>query len=523
MAQSTIKRTVVWHPFGGWIEPLEGNLGNAALEGDPKRSQYTTSTAISLFRLGRFGHIAPGPGFVAVTDTNSRINQLPLNGVVTSNGKSIVVLKNARIVRTTNDGTSVDTSGTEYADIASPTTSNNADIITIKDLAATPIEYVLWSWEDSTDGDIALVQPDLTTSLDTDWFSTVPSGGGALRKNVPLKMCQGIDGDIYITNGPEIAKISVGTGAISAATADTNFLTLGSDWTAMGICTYGNYIVAIASQNINSGGFTGITRRLCRAFFYDVTDSGTNFSFSYDIQDNFADGIFSDGKELYAVTSGRNNATTLQKFNGAGFDPVFCFGTLFTQSVPIQGNADFQQRSFLFGAGQSLYRYFEKGMHHETLPSTSTFSTSTIGMVRNLYQNQLFIGAANVSSSYKILYSSISLYYTPADFRTALYDMGFKGTITRIRAYFSQFGSGASVTFSLFNNYDTISIGGANDKLNRTVTYATHGAIAEIDINDIAIPDISAWYMNVRFNHNAMTDTAAIIRKIEVDWEPSTI
>src|SRR6185437_6495038 len=98
----------------------------------------------SLFRLERLGHIAPGHVLTAVTDSGSRINQLPLNADMASNSKPFAVLKNSRLVRLSNTGTATeanyDPSMTgSHAAHTGPTASNNPDVIIIKDLASTPV------------------------------------------------------------------------------------------------------------------------------------------------------------------------------------------------------------------------------------------------------------------------------------------------------------------------------------------------------------------------------------------------
>ncbi len=73
--------------------------------------------------------------------------------------------------------------------------------------------------------------------------------------------------------------------------------------------------------------------------------------------------------------------------------------------------------------------------------------------------------------------------------------------------------------------YDTIGLGAGNDKLRKTITYAANSAqMAKTGLVfqfDHKIPNISSFYMNIRFNHASISNTAAIIERIEVDWTPN--
>jgi hypothetical protein len=77
------------------------------------------------------------------------------------------------------------------------------------------------------------------------------------------------------------------------------------------------------------------------------------------------------------------------------------------------------------------------------------------------------------------------------------------------------------VLLSLFKNYSTISLGGGADLFNQTVTNATHGAISSRSFPVRNATDVDCFLLNVRFNHVSHTNTAAIIRKIDVHYQPT--
>lgn len=532
-------------PFGGWISTptgtgttslaasMEGNLGSMGGPGQ----QYGQSTAISLFRLEKMGHISPGDVFGVISD--SKITNLALNAAVDSGSNAWYILKNGRVLvgTATSITSNYDPTLNGTHNTHTIATTRNPDILLMKDLASTPVEWVIWSYEDNTDADVAIMKVD-GTSEDDDWFSS-RSGSAVLKKGVPLKLALGADSNLYVTNGSEVKQVVI-TGGLASATLGLT-LSLGPGWIASGIAVYKNYIAILAYTAVT--GFTGITRGLCRVFMWDgINDS---FQFAYDIQDNYANGIFFDGNKLTVLTNGRNNSSKLWEFNGSNFEKKFESTLIGTSSNPIQGSLESYQDGLLIaGNTKHVYNFLSGGFHDRAIATDGTNEATDIGFVKNLYQGQLYMGVAISGPAYKIYYQdSFSRYYTPADFRTQLFTravsgrrtvpLGYKNTITRIRIFFSQFGTGASVLLSLFNNYDTFGVGGSNDKLNLTIdtdtgtaNSARHLAIPagtnEVDITDHAITDISAFYMNIRFNHASVTNTAAIIRAIEVYVEPST-
>jgi hypothetical protein len=125
---------------GGWITDFTQSNG-AALESVRNQlgieNQYSQSQYMSTFRVGYYGHLSPGEGFTALTDSSARVTQLPLNGVTDSSGNMFAILKNGRIVKFSTTAVN----STTY-DPASATTTENGDIIILKDAASTPVEYL---------------------------------------------------------------------------------------------------------------------------------------------------------------------------------------------------------------------------------------------------------------------------------------------------------------------------------------------------------------------------------------------
>jgi hypothetical protein len=180
---------------------------------------------------------------------------------------------------------------------------------------------------------------------------------------------------------------------------------------------------------------------------------------------------------------------------------------------------DNYQEAIHYGANGSggLYVLENGAFHYRTLVTDGTNQASDIGFVKNLSTNSLYCGI-KTGSSYKIFKIDHSKYYVGAEFRSGLIALPYKGRITETRIYPSQFGTGASLTLSVFRNYTTASVGGAADLMNKTLTNATLGAITEKKIPKL-MELISSFYFILTFNHALVSNTAAIVRRVEFDWE----
>ena len=546
MPKPNYQTITISKPFGGWISTPSGTTsgGSAGAGGAPATldasiegadNQYAHSSAISFFRLEFFGHMAPGETFSAITDSGSKINELPLNGDADSNGSGFIVLRSGKMVSIddlagtplTGDATVITNAGVHAVGTHTIQSTRNPDLIVIKDNAIpTPNEYIVWSWEDSSDGDVAICKATaagLLTNGIHNWFSSLAGASETVWPNVPLKLTQGPDGNIYFTNRNAIASATMAAGvALTSATANSNALNLGSGWIASGITNFKNYVVACGYRGTTASG--GGSRGAVKVWFWDGFSPEPNFI--YDVADNVANGVFFDDENLWLITSGRDNSVKIWQFTGIGFKVVFQTGLIgFGGTTPLQGNLENYQDGLCFvGLDRRLYQWYKGGLHQRTTVNkdgTIISGDQTVGMLKNLAQNKLFVGVNTSGSTYEVLYQDqFSEYVVNADFRTKLYVLPYRSKIRRIKLYFSQFGAGASVRVSLFSDYDVLSLGGGTDLLDYTITQAQFGNLKyhEIPVNK---SNINSFYLNIRFNHASVTDVAAIIRKIEIDWEPS--
>ena len=506
MRQPRQDTIVIKAPFGGW-GPDFSQSNSASIE--VGKNQYARSTGISFFRPGFLGHIAPGESYTAITDSGTRINALPLNGDVASNGKAFVALRNCRLVRI--DLTSVATDANYTPSPAAPNhathaiaTSDNQDVIVLK---VSGTERVFESWEDDVDADIMRINPD-GTGQDDDWFSTL-SGSGVLTKGVPHIMIQGtIDNDLFILNGQYVAKAD-----LSAGSANRQKLNLGEGWIGTSIERAGNYI-AITGYRATTYT-TSFALSKCRTWLWDGNSENPNFA--YDIEDNYVGRILPD---LSVITQGQNNTTKFQRFTGDIRQPYEVkFESAQIGSAPRHGSVGMFQGMPHWGrpSADSLFCMDGNAFHHRSVLTDGNGNATDVGMVKNLTSNSLYVGA-NVSGTFKIFRINYSGYNQAVDFVTGLYKTPYKSNITGFTFFPSQFGTGASLTASFFKDYNNISIGGAADLLNRQLTNTALGNVSSFYFPHY-IYDVNSFFMNVRLDHPSLTSTAAIIREIHVHVE----
>jgi len=507
------------NPFLGWASQQFNQTQTEGLVVQTIRGnecQYSFSSFINLYRANFLGYIAPGEVFTALADTNTYVDNLPLNAIATSGFISglpamFAVMANTKLVSFNESAISAQytiTLADGHVTHSPITSSNNQDCISFKD--GTGIEYVLWSWEDQTDADVSIIKPDGTSS-DNDWFSTL-SGSGPLTKNVPHMMAQGNDGNFYITNGQYIASATGITVAIGSMVGNIQKLNLGPGWVATTLTPFQNFLIIGGYKSTIISGFT---QSQCKVWFWDYANPNPNHIF--DIPDNYLSALFVDQitQTLYAFTQGADNKTRIKRYNGTNFETAFEHSSAGMGNAPKHGSIDNYNKTICFRQDSGNYginQWDGQGFHQGMWAGDGLMAVQAAGFIKNLDSNGIYIGT-KYGNTYKIARINSNGYTPNACFYSLLYLLPNKSRITAVKLYFSQFGTGASLFTSLYRDYDT-----NTDLLDLTLTYATHGALREFTI-PMNLPNMNTFLMRFWFNHTSATNTAAIIREAEVYFE----
>ena len=490
----------VQKPLKGWGKGAFASLG-AAIEVGP--GEFSFSQGVSLLTINKQGHIAPGETFDNITDGSTRVNAMPMNGVVDSAGECFVILNSDRLVQF---GIGDDTVDANH-DTAHGAHSSivHSDILTYKDASD---EYVLYSFNDATDGDVGM-RLKSSGAYDDDYLSTVPAqvNGSALTKGVPHIMCIGPDTLVYITNGQYIAQFD-------QVNASVNYqkLNLGPGFIATSMTIDGNFLVI--SGYFGTTYITSYSKSVSRTWYWNTISP--NFNKPIDLGDNYVSAVYNKNGKIFNFTTGRSNTTKIQRLIGGGpSEVVYENAVANIGQPPRHGSIDEFQGliHYLPASGGALCVIGDNG----EFMTRATLSSTDLGMCKNLSTNGLYIGQQIASNpvTYKISKINLSTLATSGNFRSGLILLPYKSTVEMIKIYLSQFGTGASIVFSLFQGYDSLSIGGATDLINRTIARATEGAIREYAINK-TLPNMSSCYFNINFNHASASTTAAIIERVEL-------
>lgn len=497
------------------IEKLFGGMAftdSATRPTEGFQNEFSRSIVVDLFQDNKIGQLAPGNMFDALT-AGTTLTALPLDGVVDSSGTAWVVTADSRLFR-------VDLTTDNIVDAFDPGTTivggtDYVGMVVFRDGSGS--EWIAVSYDSTgTDGDVWRIRNN-GTGRNTSWASGL-TGSGKLTKGVPKRLWIGADGLVYCTNGQYVFQTDPET-----SNGSHQALNLGAGWIGVTGTAYQNLSAILAyKQSLYTPGFS---KGECRLYLWDGFSPEPNDIIP--INDNYASAMIEKEGLLYITTQGRDNKTRLFIFGGRIVRGVTSCLTSSIGSAPRQGSIDIFRNLLHWGQGSTTRRISavipvsegRYGLHDVMHPYSDTSVIADMGMVKNLHQSNLYTGI-QVGNTYYITKINRSKYYTSAELTTVLYKLPYRSIITKITLEFSQFGSGASLTVSLFKDYDAVSVGGAADLLNKTLTNATLGSARSFSIPTF-INDVNSFYMHFGWNHASATNTAAIIRKIIVDFFPT--
>lgn len=482
--------------------------------------QYSMSTAIDVFQSNKLGDIAPGNLFTILSPGSTTYTDLPMNVVTGSTNKAWLVGSASNLYKLDLAAFTNDDRYSPGTDVVGGT--DNVDVVIFRDQNGT--EWIAWSYDAANAGeaDLARIRNDgLLTTRVTSWASSL-TGSGKLTKGVPHHTWNGPDGLVYCTNGRYLFQHDPVT-----TTGSHQALDLGSDWVTQAGVAYDNFSAIIGYKKTTVSG-ANLARSECRLWLWDGFSPDPNFV--YPINDNYVSAIKNINGILHIWTEGLENRTRVWIFTGGRVQEVASAFNTSIDSAPRHGAVETFRGSpyWLQNTGDSpnegnITAMFEAaqgryGIHEIMHPYTDATNIIT-GFLKNITAGSLSLFAGvSLNGTNSLVQQSASQYYTPAQFASRLISLPYHSTIKKIILYFSQFGAGASLTTSLFRDYDAVSVGGAADQLNYNITNAKLGAARSYVIYK-ELPDISSFYLFLTFDHASSSNTAAIVRKIEIYYE----
>lgn len=543
-------------PYYGWITSLWTSTGHALESSFDLMSQYSGyqeysySLAMMPNRPGFEGHLAPGPAFVAATDSGNVVTGLALNSTITSDGIVYVLLDSDRYV-TLSSLTTPTVSSTVFGSIGFSIGIHSGHTITANgatangDLASFPAiigtqvaysggtAYCYFSWEDNVDGDVAAING--PANIGTQNFYT-SLGGSALTKGVPHPLLNFLDQYIYIGNGQYLNRLDPKVGGFL-----NQALILPPQWVIQQMTAYQGFVALVAWQQ-NANPEVSQQRGKASLFLWNPLTS-TTYDFQYDLNDFFVSNVYFDGQDLFALTYGRNGTTKLQKFNGTGFDIEWesaVIGIPPSNSnynrTPVLGGVDkwlnhiawtngdqlsvsTNTTGFINAYGSPKAADYPEGFHQfAQFAQSAGTSLTRLGMIKNLYKNQVFVGVCDVNGAYSIQYSDFTKFALNGQFVSALIPTPVNSTIDNVKIRFSQWGAGAALNLSIMKDYDTLNFnGGGGDLLNWNPTVASNGTSTYYFPQTQSIANVNSFYLGIQWAHALTSNTAAIIRGIEIN------
>lgn len=537
------KPIVIEAPLKGWIPDLWG-VPSSAMQG--AEGSYTLGAGISLLRKEKVGHIAPAEIFNtgSITDGSSRFNSLvravavdvlqsPNDYYYICGGLSGTGPRVVKASATATSGTLDPAAPAGNFTTLGTTGFWGEDIVVYTfNQSSTPTTFILYSYNTSSTGAVGAFQTaNFASPLSNDYFSTTYFPGLARpTAGVPHRFCEGPNKVLYMTNGQYVTAYDGNTGANGTYTPQA--LNCGAGWVAVDMCKYQIYTAILCIKNGSSySSYTSQSE--CKVLLWDGSNAGANATpaYAYDVQDYFATALF-NSDQLYCFSQGRNNTTKIKALPIAY--GVSKFQTLYENSTTSIGNAPDPRSIALYNNNivwwgtspnfsGALNCYIPGAGFHQPYVADDGSVVSTVnGMVSNNQSQNLYIGM-KAASTYKIAYlDGTGGYEKQVSWRSKIIDLPYKSNIKRINLYFSQFSANANLTVSLFKDYNSISIGGATDLLNYSVTTSTKPELVNGNQTSIiqTIGDVSSFWLNLYFNHAAVTNLAAIVKKVEIFYEP---
>ena len=383
-------------------------------------------------------------------------------------------------------------------------------------------DFIYYSWNDGTNGDIGRYQLGTSTFDDTYWDTTLSQT--ALSKAYEHPIVVGDDDVLYFGDGNVLK-------SIDQTTANDNALTLPRDKEIISFAKLGNNTLVIFahnkinSQTINYGGTV-------TAYFWDYLNSdpyrvermegglcGGAFEYKGTIG-VFTSGISSDFNDKF-----RN--TKMFLYNGSEFEEQFAItlnGGL-NAEVPLSGGIEVLGSFIMFNLGGVLYSYGSpfigiKGGLHQL---ANVNSTGKSGMLKTFLSGSQLMSSDDTGNTRLLLFNA-GKFITNTNIRTTyaepFFETGTRGKVTKVRVEYYDIVPGSTGAFGVsldldLRDRDGTTINVINDKFTNSKLTEDHYS----DTNGGTFKQFDSLQLNLNWGSGDLDTKALQIRKVIVDFE----
>lgn len=310
-----------------WLAGLHPQYSNATTPSRKLGNYLGTATSMDPYR--NLGWATPGYVGTALAN-NSVIDATQVNLVI--NATFGYTIGGTKVHQVTISSGTITTPVTFPRTIVGATEGQDVIVYAIKNGSTARPKRLLYSWRDSTIGNIGIY--DFVTTFTDSWMSTVPTGAAAFDTANPHIFKIGSDDILYATDGNNIHAID-GTGGTAAATQTTltkNVLTLPEGYIATGMARIEPSTLVIFAYKDSS---TLFYKGQVTAFFWDYLSLDPYKV--VDISDNYVSAPFEFENTIGCFTQGQ----PLDKMDNAKTGKLWLWnGSIFELKGATQDKAD---------------------------------------------------------------------------------------------------------------------------------------------------------------------------------------
>lgn len=305
--------------------------------------------------------------------------------------------------------------------------------------------------------------------------------------SVPHVGCVSVNNQSYVTDKHILWAYDPLTGTWSS-------INCGLGITLKSVCDYGNYVATVGDNGTSSW-----------LFLWDGA-SATVPTYKYEIRDTNVTAVVNEGGTLRVFTYGKNGTTKIKTFSSNSFDEEADFEAPASLCPsPSHGMVDVWM-NYITWAGEEgdiwAYGSPRKNEVGSGAHKVGKVTASTVGCVKNLYQNILYVGATNGSNFiYNVKPDESYSSSLTSNVRTSLYSLPHNSTIENIQFFFSKYtvpgqsASGSTFEVSVYKGYDTAEILNFSIPENAGLTAST---LSYFPITQ-SIPEVDTFYMDMNF------------------------